>query len=94
MQLCEFGWEDARKPHPGKKLLAERPGLSERQEQRSIAELEQAGLVTRVERYAVHGGRMINTYDLTGLVGRLRKLEPEFRKIEEDVKNERKNVAK
>ncbi|WP_430450076.1 helix-turn-helix domain-containing protein [Rhodophyticola sp.] len=29
MQLCDFWWEDARKPHPGKKLLAERLGLSE-----------------------------------------------------------------
>ena len=61
MQLCDFWWEDARKPHPGKKLLAERLGLGERQVQRYIAELEQAGLVKRVERYAVHGGKMTNT---------------------------------
>lgn len=94
MQLCDFWWEDARKPHPGKKLLAERLGLSERQVQRYIAELEQAGLVERVERYAAHGGKMTNTYDLSGLVARLKKLEPEFRKVEEDVKTERKAVQK
>ncbi|WP_299592845.1 helix-turn-helix domain-containing protein [uncultured Tateyamaria sp.] len=94
MQLCDFWWEDARKPHPGKKLLAERLGLSERQVQRYIAELEQAGLVERVERYAAHGGKMTNTYDLSGLVARLKKLEPEFRKVEENVKTERKAVAK
>ncbi len=94
MQLCDFWWEDARKPHPGKKLLAERLGLSERQVQRYIAELEQAGLVERIERRASHGGKMTNTYDLSGLVVRLKKLEPEFRKVEEDVKTERKAVAK
>lgn len=94
MQLCDFWWEDARKPHPGKKLLAERLGLSERQVQRYIAELEQAGLVKRVERYAAHGGKMTNTYDFTGLVERLKELEPDFRKVEEDVKSERKAVAK
>ena len=94
MQLCDFWWDDARKPHPGKKLLAERLGLSERQVQRYIAELEQAGLVERIERYAAHGGKMTNTYDLSGLVARLQELEPEFRKVEEDVKVERKAVAK
>lgn len=94
MQLCDFWWEDSRKPHPGKKLLSERLGLSERQVQRYIAELEQASLVKRIERYAAHGGKMTNTYDLTGLVERLRKLEPEFRKVEEDVKTERKAVVR
>lgn len=94
MQLCDFWWEDARKPHPGKKLLAERLSLSERQVQRYVAELEQAGLVQRVERYASHGGKMTNTYDLSGLVERLKVLEPEFRTVEDEVKSERKAVAK
>ena len=94
MQLCDFWREDDRKPHPGKKLLAERLGLSEKQVQRHIAELEQFGLVKRVERHAAHCGRMANTYDLTGLVERLKKLEPEFRKVEEDAKRERKAVKK
>ena len=94
MQLCDFWWEDTRKPHPGKKLLSERLGISERQVQRYIAELEQAGLVRRIERYAAHGGKMTNTYDLTGLVDKLKSLEPDFRKVEEDVKAERKAVTK
>jgi len=61
---------------------------------RYIAELEQSGLVERVERYAPHGGRTTNLYDLTGLVERLKKLEPEFRKVEEWVKIKRKAVEK
>ena len=94
MQLCDFWWEDARKPHPGKKLLSERLGIGERQVQRYIAELEQAGLVRRVERRAPHGGKMTNTYDLSGLVEKMKKLEPDFRKVEEGVKAERKAVAR
>ena len=86
MQLCDFWWEDARKPHPGKKLLSERLGISVRQVQRYIAELEQAGLVRRIERRAAHGGKMTNTYDLSGLVEKMKKLEPDFRRVEEDVK--------
>ena len=94
MQLCDFWWEDARKPHPGKKLLSERLGISERQVQRYIAELEQAGLVRRIERRAAHGGKMTNTYDLSGLVEKMKKLEPDFRRFEEGVKAERKAVAR
>lgn len=94
MQLCDFWWENARKPHPGKKLLAERLSLSERQVQRYIAELEQAGFVKRVERHASHGGKMTNTYDLSGLVEKLKLLEPEFRYVEESAKAARKAVAK
>lgn len=94
MQLCDFWWEDARKPHPGKKTLSERLGISERQVQRYIAELEQAGLVQRIERRALHGGKMTNTYDLSGLVEKLQALEPDFRQVEEEAKAERKAVAK
>lgn len=94
MQLCDFWWDAARKPHPGKKLLAERLGLSERQVQRYIAELEQAGFVKRFERYASHGGKMTNIYDLSGLVEKLKSLEPEFRNVEQSAKAARKAVAK
>lgn len=94
MQLCDFWWEDTRKPHPGKKLLSERLSLSERQVQRYIADLEQAGLVQRIERKAAHGGKMTNTYDLSGLVEKLKSLEPDFRKVEENVKATRKAVTR
>ena len=79
MQLCDFWWERERKPYPGKAVLAERLGLSSRQVQRHIADLETAGFVKRVERRARHGGKLTNMYDLDGLVARLKKLEPEFR---------------
>lgn len=94
MQLCDFWWDSDRKPFPGKKALSERLGLSPRQVQRYIAELEQAGLVQRIERRAGHGGKLTNIYDLSDLVARLKKLEPEFRAVEEKAKASRKAVAK
>ena len=94
MQLCDFWWESGRKPYPGKKLLGQRLGLSPRQVQRYMERLEAAGLVERVERRAPHGGKQTNIYDLSGLVERLKKLEPEFRAVEEQAKASRKAVTK
>ncbi len=92
LHLADFWWDAARKPYPSKKRLAERLKLGPRQVQRYIAELEQAGLVQRIERRAAHKGKISNEYDLGGLVNRLRELEPEFREIEEEVKARRREV--
>ena len=86
--------ERERKPYPSKAVLAERLGLSPRQVQRHIADLETAGLVERVERRAPHGGKLTNVYDLGGLVKRLKKLEPDFRKVEEDARGARRAVSR
>lgn len=94
LQLCDFWWEKERKPFPSKETLSQRLSLSERQVQRYIAELEQEGLVRRIERRASNGGKLSNTYDLSGLVKRLQILEPEFREVEEANKAARKAVAK
>ena len=94
MQLCDYWWNNDRKPYPGKKALGERLSLSPRQVQRHIAALESAGLVQRIERRGRHGGKLSNVYDLSGLVDRLKKLEPEFSAVEEKVKASRKAVAK
>ena len=75
MQLCDFWWDSERKPYPSK---ATRLGLSPRQVQRHVAELETAGIVRRTQRRLSHGGKTTNSYDLGGLV----KLEPEFREVE------------
>lgn len=85
LQLCDFWWEESRKPFPSKERLSERLGLSPRQVQRYIAELENVGLVRRVERIGSHGGKLSNIYDLSGLVARLKELEPDFRQVEDDI---------
>lgn len=94
LQLCDFWWDKERKPFPSKETLAQRLSLSERQVQRYIAELENEGLVRRIERRASNGGKLSNTYDLSGLVNRLQNLEPEFRQVEQETRAARKAVAK
>jgi hypothetical protein len=80
LQICDYWWEPGRKPFPSKATLAERLGLSPRQVQRYIAELETAGLLKRIERRAAHRGKLSNEYDLSGLVERLKLIEPDVRK--------------
>jgi len=95
IHLADFWWEADRHPYPSKKTLGERLGLSPRQVQRYLAELEDAGLVQRIERRAPrHPGKISNKYDLSGLVRRLKKLEPEFREVEEEHKARRREVTR
>lgn len=93
LQLCDYWWDSARKPYPSKDSLAQRLGLSARQVQRHIAILEQAGLVRRIPRNGSNGGKLSNTYDLSGLVARLQELEPEFRAVEEENRKRRRAVS-
>ena len=83
VQLSDYWWAHDRKPYPGKQALSDRLGIGPRQVQRHIEALEKAGLLKRIERNAVHRGRLSNEYDLSGLVERLKKLEPEFRQVAE-----------
>ena len=94
MHLADYWWDADRKPHPSKNTLAERLNLSPRHIQRIIAELEEAGLVHRIQRYAKNRGKLTNEYDLTGLVKRLKQLEPDFRKADEEAENIRHQVTK
>lgn len=83
LQLADYWWDQERKPYPSKQALSDRLGLSPRQIQRHIADLESAGLVKRIERCAVHQGKLSNEYDLSGLVERLKKIAPEIEKANE-----------
>ena len=93
MHLADYWWDVDRKPYPSKKTLGERLALSPRQVQRHIADLEALGYVKRIERRALHRGKLSNEYDLSGLVERLKELEPEFRKVEEEIRTRRRAVA-
>lgn len=83
LQLADYWWSQDRKPYPSKQALSDRLGLGPRQIQRYIAELEEAGLVQRIERRAAHRGKLSNEYDLSGLVERLKKLAPEIEEANE-----------
>ena len=93
IQLADFWWDAGRKPFPKKADLAHRLGLSERQVQRYIAELEEAGFVKRIERRASHRGKISNEYDLQGLVDKLAEIEPDFREAAEGARAARKAAA-
>lgn len=94
IQLADFWWDAGRKPFPKKADLAQRLGLSERQVQRYIAELEEAGFVKRIERRATHRGKISNEYDLQGLVDKLAALEPDFREAAEEARAAREAAAR
>jgi hypothetical protein len=94
MHLADFWWDADRKPHPSKGTLAERLHLSARQVQRHIAEMEQMGLVKRIERRVSGRGKRSNYYDLSGLVARLKEIEPDFRKAEEAAREERRKASR
>jgi len=83
LQLADYWWSSDRKPYPSKQALSDRLGLGPRQIQRYIAELENAGLVKRIERRAAHRGKLSNEYDLSGLVERLKQLAPEIEEANE-----------
>jgi hypothetical protein len=93
LQLADFWWDADRKPFQSKEELSARIGLSERQVQRIIADLESAGYVQRIERRLPKRGKTSNEYDLTGLVRALAKLAPEFRQAREDAKARRLELA-
>lgn len=93
IHLADFWWDASRKPFPSKKTLSERLGIGPRQVQRYLADLEDAGLVKRIERTAAHRGKISNEFDLTGLVLRLRELEPEFREVEDKARASRRAVT-
>lgn len=94
IQLADFWWDAGRKPFPKKADLAQRLGLSERQVQRYIAELEEAGFVKRIERRASHRGKISNEYDLQGLVDKLAEIEPDFREAAEGARAAREAAAR
>lgn len=86
LHLAEHWWDRDRLPFPEKATLASRMGLSPRQVQRYLTELQTGGFIQRIERYAAHKGQQSNYYDLSGLVEKLSKLEPEFREVKEQAK--------
>ncbi len=93
LHLIEHWWKAERMPYPSKKTLAERMRLTSRQVQRCIAVLEGNGLVKRVKRSSARG-QMNNQYDLSGLVAKLKTIEPEFKKAAEEAEARRRALER
>ena len=94
LQLADYWWEADNKPRPSKQTLSDRLGIGPRQIQRHIAEMETAGLVKRIERTGDNNGKLPNYYDLSGLVSKLKQLEPEFTAEKEKVNANRKKLSR
>lgn len=94
LQLIDHWWDLDRHPWPSKELLSTKIGINPRQVQRVVADLEKGGFLTRTERYLPKGGKTSNEYVLTGLVAKLKKIAPEFKKIEDEVKSKRRAVVR
>jgi hypothetical protein len=90
LHIIDHWWFAEQLPFPSKATIAARCNLSSRQVQRYLSELEKAGFITRIDRFVDTKGQQSNFYDLSGLVAKLKKLEPEFSSIEVM----RKQVAK
>jgi DNA-binding transcriptional regulator YhcF (GntR family) len=95
IQLANLWWDPGKNPWPSKARLANSLGLSPRQIQRIIGELEQAGLILRKERFRANRmGQTSNEFDLSGLVSKLKALEPEFTKARRDASEIKNKVQK
>jgi DNA-binding transcriptional ArsR family regulator len=92
LQIIEHWWEADKLPFPSKETLARRIGKSPRQVQRYLTQLEEAGLIRRIERFNGRKAQVSNGYDLRGLVAKLKAVEPEFRKAAEQNRLRRKRV--
>jgi DNA-binding transcriptional regulator YhcF (GntR family) len=91
LQLANKWWDPGNNPWPSKDSLAKSLGLSSRQVQRILGDLEAAGFIARKARFRANGkGQTSNEFDLSGLVQKLKALEPEFtkaRKVSSDIRN-------
>lgn len=75
VQILLHWWAPADMPFPSKSTISARTGLSPRQVQRTLSQLEEKRLVRRVARYGESNfGRMSNAYDLGPLVSKLREI--------------------
>jgi hypothetical protein len=92
VQRAEHWWEADKDPYPAKDRIAQRMGKSPRQVQRYITQLEQKGLVARIERYGGRKAQTSNAYSLAGLVKRLQAVEPEFTKALEQNRIRKKKL--
>ena len=68
-------------------------GMSDRQIQRQIAEMEGAGLLNRIGRTSPGKGKTSNEYDMSGLVKKMKELEPEFSKAKHEARAKSKALS-
>lgn len=71
LQLADYWWKANRLPMPAKSTLAKRLGVDPSTIRRHVANLEERGLIKRVERWDDAKGQRSNEYNLKGLADAL-----------------------
>jgi predicted transcriptional regulator len=94
LQLIYHWWEAGNNPHPAKALIASRMDKSEKQVQRYLKALENAGFIRRIERYHTNKGQTSNEYDLSGLAAKLALIAAEEEKVTTENKQRQTNVER
>jgi DNA-binding transcriptional ArsR family regulator len=80
--LIDYWWLPDDLPWPSKKALAERLGVSPRTIQRTLAKLQQEGLIVSETRHNASGGQTSNRYDLSPLVAKLETIAADMKMAE------------
>ena len=78
VQLLSYYYDPDRPPFPSKRELAERIDITQQTLRINIKALEDAGLLQREQQKTSAGDYGSNRYHLTGLIEKLKKLEPDF----------------
>lgn len=81
--LLSYWFDPAKPPFPSKERIAKQIGCSASTVRRNTKELETAGLLKRRQNRTKAGDWGSNSYDLKGLVTKLKSFEPEFAKARE-----------
>jgi len=77
-QLLSYYFDPSKPPFPSKRELANRIKITPQTLRINIKALEDAGFLIREQRKTSSGDFGSNTYHLTGLVNKLKKLVPDF----------------
>jgi DNA-binding CsgD family transcriptional regulator len=86
LQIISHWWIPGKQPFLSKEDLAQRMSMHPRTAQIHIAKLEKKGLLRRVKRVRYKSGQAPNGFDLSGLVEKLEKMAPEFKKVSDQNK--------
>ena len=78
LQLVEHWWTAESKVFPSMATIADRIALTPKQVQRTVDALVAKGLITKKARRLPGRGKASNEYTFTGLVAKLKAIEPDF----------------
>ncbi|WP_197283357.1 helix-turn-helix domain-containing protein [Agrobacterium sp. SUL3] len=93
IHLIEHWWRPDEMPWPKKARIAERLAVTPKTVQRSIARLEEEGLLKRVNRFN-NGRRVSNEYDLSPLVERIKAISLDMAKAKEEAAQAKRKAVR